>query len=135
MRSVREVLDRLRARGWSPASQGSEEEIRRLEREFDLTWPEDYREYLRAAGGGASTSIEAVTGLWPLPLISAFNRTYRIPWTFPGLIGIGNDGFLVYAFDFRESPPVIASLGLSSSLWEDVVIDADTFIEWLERRV
>ena len=135
MRSVREVLDRLRARGWSPSSQGSEEEIRRLEREFDLTWPEDYREYLRVAGGGTSTSIASVTGLWPLSQIASFNRTYRIPWNFPGLVGIGNDGFLVYAFDFRGTPPVIASLGLSSSVWEDVVIDADTFVEWLERRV
>ncbi len=53
----------------------------------------------------------------------------------PGLFGIGNDGFLVYAFDFRGAGPVVASLGLSSSLWDDVVTDADTFSEWLERRL
>jgi hypothetical protein len=50
-------------------------------------------------------------------------------------VGIGNDGFLVYAFDFRSNPPVVVSLGMSSSLWEDVVTDADTFSEWLERRL
>ena len=48
---------------------------------------------------------------------------------------LGNDGFLVYALDYRESPPVISSLGLSSSVWEDVVVEADTFTEWLERRL
>lgn len=130
---MREILDLLRSRGWRPGSGSSEEEVLRVEREFDLSWPEDYREYLRMAGGGSSA--EAFTGLWPLASLPLFNRTYRIPWNFPGLVGIGNDGFLVYAFDFRSSPPVIASLGLSSSLWDDVVTDADSFAEWLERRL
>ena len=129
MRSVREILDLLRAKGWREGAPSSEADILRLEKTFDLTWPEDYREYLRSAGGGAETSPETITGLAEL------NRSFGIPWNFPGLVGIGNDGFLVYAFDFRSSPPVIASLGLSSSIWEDVVTDADSFSEWLERRL
>jgi hypothetical protein len=135
MRTVREILDLLRAKGLRAGGPSSEADILRLEKTFDLTWPEDYREYLRAAGGGPASAPEAITGLWPLASIAVFNRSYRIPWNFPGLVGIGNDGFLVYAFDFRSSPPVIASLGLTSSIWEDVVTDADTFSEWLERRL
>lgn len=135
MASVAQLLERLRKRGWKPGGPGREEDILRLEKSFDLAWPADYREYLAAAGGGPSTSPESVTGLWPLASIAVFNRHYRIPWNFPGLVGIGNDGFLVYAYDFRPTPPVIASLGLSSSVWDDVVTDADSFAEWLERRV
>jgi len=135
MRSVREILDLLRSKGFRAGVPSSEADILRLEKTFDLTWPQDYREYLRAAGGGPSTSPETITGLWPVASIAEFNRSFGIPWNFPGLVGIGNDGFLVYAFDFRSSPPVIASLGLSSSIWEDVVTDADSFSEWLERRL
>jgi hypothetical protein len=132
--SVAAVMKRLLARGWKPGGPAREEDIRRLEMEFDLTWPADFRDYLLAAGGGPATSTEPLTGLWPAVAIGPFNRTYRIPWTFPGLVAIGNDGFLVYAFDFRPPVPVIVSLGLSSSIWDDVVVDADTFTEWLERR-
>ncbi len=131
---IRDVLRRLGARGWKPGGPAAEVDILRLEKEFDLAWPADYRAYLLEAGGGPATSPESITGLWPLSLISPFNRTYRSPWNFPGLVGIGNDGFLVYAYDFRGPSPVIASLGMSSSLWDDVVTDADTFTEWLDRR-
>jgi hypothetical protein len=135
MASIRDLLVRLAAAGFRSGGPASPDAVARLETEFDLSLPPDYREYLLAAGGGPSTAPDAVTGLWPLASIAVFNRTYRIPWIFPGLVGIGNDGFLVYAYDFRNSPPVIASLGLSSSLWDDVVTDADTFTEWLERRI
>lgn len=128
-------MRRMIAKGWRPGGPGSQEAIAQLETEFDVTFPSDYRGYLLAAGGGESTAPEAYTGLWPIKIIPVFNRRYRIPWNFPGLFGIGNDGFLVYALDFREGGPVISSLGLSSSVWEDVVTEADTFCEWLERRL
>ena len=133
--SVEEILLRMKATGWKPGGPGTEEGIARLETEFDITFPADYRTFLRTAGGGEATAPEAYTGLWPIKIIPIFNRRYRIPWNFPGLFGIGNDGFLVYAFDFRGGPPVVASLGLSSSVWDDVVTDADSFTEWLERRL
>lgn len=135
MADLRALLARLRAGGFRSGGPASADAVARLEREFDLSLPADYRDFLLEAGGGPVTAPEAITGLWPLASIAPFNRRYRIPWNFPGLIGIGNDGFLVYAYDFRSAPPVIASLGLSSSLWDDVVTDADTFTEWLERRV
>jgi len=129
------VLKLMIARGWRPGGPATEDAVARLETEFDVTLPVDYRDYLLAAGGGQSVAPEAYTGLWPLRIIASLNRRMRIPWNFPGLFGIGNDGFLVYAFDFRGDSPVVASLGLSSSVWEDVVTETDTFTEWLERRL
>ncbi len=135
MATLDALLKAMLAKGWRPGGPASEEAVSRLEDEFDLTLPADYRGYLLAAGGGESTAPQAYTGLWPIKAIPVFNRRYRIPWNFHGLFGIGNDGFLVYAFDFRGETPVIASLGLSSSVWDDVVTEADTFVEWLERRL
>ena len=125
----------MSARGWKHGGPAAEETVARVEAEFDVTLPDDYRVYLRAAGGGESTAPESYTGLWPIKALSIFNRRYRIPWNFPGLFGIGNDGFIVYVIDFRRKSPVIASLGLSSSIWDDVETDADSFVEWLERRL
>ncbi|HYF00060.1 MAG TPA: SMI1/KNR4 family protein, partial [Planctomycetota bacterium] len=122
MRSVKDVLDRMRARGWRPAAPAHPGHVAQVEKEFDLTLPEDYRLYLLEAGGGPTLSPEAFTGLWPAASLLVWNRHYRIPWNFPGLLGIGNDGFLVYAYDFRQPQAPIVSLGLSSSVWDDVVV-------------
>lgn len=130
-----DLLKRMLARGWRPGGPATEDAVARVEKEFDVTFPADYRAYLKAAGGGETTAPEAYTGLLPVRILSLFNRSYRIPWNFPGLFAIGNDGFLVYVLDFRPVAPVIASIGMSSSVWEDVVTETDTFAEWLERRI
>ena len=135
MSSVDELMKRMLARGWKPGGPAPDEAVSHVEKEFDITFPADYRAFLIAAGGGDTMAPAAYTGLLPVKLLSLFNRSYRIPWNFPGLFAIGNDGFLVYVLDYRTEPPVVASIGLSSSVWEDVVTETDTFAEWLERRI
>ena len=135
MARVEDLMKRMRERGWRPGGPAGEEAVARVEKEFDITFPSDYRAYLVAAGGGDTTAPEAYTGLLPVKILSLFNRSYRIPWNFPGLFAIGNDGFLVYVIDYRAASSVIASIGMSSSVWEDVVTETDTFAEWLERRI
>ena len=135
MSSVDELMKRMLSRGWKPGGPAPDEAVAQIEKEFDITFPADYRAFLIAAGGGDTTGPEAYTGLLPVKILALFNRSYRIPWNFPGLFAIGNDGFLVYVLDYRTEPPVVASIGLSSSVWEDVVTETDTFAEWLERRI
>jgi hypothetical protein len=135
MAGVDDLMKRMRDRGWKPGGPAPEEAVARIEKEYDITFPPDYRAFLIAAGGGDITAPEAYTGLLPVKILSLFNRSYRIPWNFPGLFAIGNDGFLVYVLDYRGSSPVVASIGMSSSVWEDVVTETDTFAEWLERRI
>jgi hypothetical protein len=132
---MEDLMKRMRERGWKPGAPAGEAVVAQVEKEFDITFPADYRAYLVAAGGGETTAPEAYTGLLPVKILSMFNRSYRIPWNFPGLFAIGNDGFLVYVIDYRGPSPVIASIGMSSSVWEDVVTETDTFAEWLERRI
>jgi hypothetical protein len=135
MAGVDDLMKRMRDKGWKPGGPAPEAAIAQVERDFDITFPADYRAFLLAAGGGDTTAPQAYTGLLPVKILALFNRSYRIPWNFPGLFAIGNEGFLVYVFDFRERPPVVASIGMSSSVWEDVVTETDTFTEWLERRI
>ena len=135
MARIDELMKRMLAKGWKPGGPADPDAVARIEKEFDITFPADYRTYLNAVGGGETTAPEAYTGLLPVKILSLFNRSYRIPWNFPGLFAIGNDGFLVYVFDYRSDPPVVASIGMSSSVWEDVVTETDTFTEWLERRI
>jgi hypothetical protein len=132
---IDDVMKRMHERGWRPGGSAAEDAVARVEKEFDVSFPADYRAYLLAAGGGDTQAPEAYTGLLPVKILSLFNRSYRIPWNFPGLFAISNDGFLVYVLDYRGGAPVVASIGMSSSVWEDVVTDSDTFAEWLERRI
>jgi hypothetical protein len=132
---VDDLMKRMRERGWVPGGPAAEDAVARVEREFDVSFPADYRAYLLAAGGGDTMAPAAYTGLLSVKILSLFNRSYRIPWNFPGLFAIGNDGFLVYVLDYRGGAPVIASIGMSSSVWDDVVTETDTFAEWLERRI
>ena len=133
--TVEALMGQMIRKGWKPGGPVVPAVVRRVEEEFHIAFPDDYHTFLLAAGGGEAQAPEAYTGLWPVGILSAFNRTYKIPWNFPGLFGIGNDGFIVYALDYRPGEPVVVSLGLSSSLWDDVVLDADSFCEWLERRL
>ncbi len=135
MSRVDELMERMRLKGWKSGGPAAEASVAQVEKEFDVTFPADYRAFLLAAGGGDTTAPQSFTGLLPIKILALFNRRYRIPWNFPGLFAIGNDGFLVYVLDYRETPPVVASIGLSSSVWEDVVTETDTFTEWFERRI
>jgi hypothetical protein len=135
MARVDDLMKKMREKGWRPGPPATEEAVARVEKEFDVTFPADYRAFLIAAGGGETMAPEAYMGLLPVKILSPFNRSYRIPWNFPGLFAIGNDGFLVYVFDYRGGAPVVASIGLSSSVWDDVVTETDTFAEWLEHRI
>ncbi len=123
------------ASGWRSSGPPRDGAVEQIEREFDCTLPPDYRRYLTQVGGGEALAPEAYTGLWSAVGVISLNRRLKIPWNFPQLLGIGNDGFLTYVIDFRTGSPVVASLGLSSSCWDDVVTETDTFAEWLERRL
>ena len=132
---VDRIMQQMTARGWRAAGPPRDGAVEQIEREFDCTLPADYRRYLVQVGGGEALAPESYTGLWSAAGVITLNRRLKIPWNFPHLLGIGNDGFLTYVIDFRGQQPVIASLGLSSSTWDDVVTESDTFAEWLERRL
>lgn len=133
---IEEVLQRMISRGWAPGAPATEIHVRRFESSAGLRLPDDYRALLLFSGGGEPTAVEAWRALWRLANLWEWNVRFRIPDYFPGLLAIGNEAFMLYALDFRDPDrtPVV-SLGLSSSTWDDVMEEADDFLEWLDRQV
>jgi hypothetical protein len=124
------ILDRMKQAGWTPGPSASELQVADIEIELGVTFPPDYREFLMAAGGKPPKG--AWRGLWHIDDLISLNTNLPLFRWFGGLVGFGNEGFTVYAFDFRRTSPSVVSLGLSSSDWADAVPEADSFEEWLE---
>lgn len=113
-----------------PHVQAAAAEVQSLEIDLGLPLPADYREFLLLAGGPTSPSWR---GLWRVHEVLSLNRHLPVFQWFQGLIGFGNEGFVVYALDYRGGPlPVVVSVGLSASEPEDIVSEAGSFVEWLE---
>lgn len=125
------LLQRMRAAGWGPGAGAPETEVLAAEAGLGLAFPPDYRRFLREAGG--LPPPRPWRGLFSLPELLSLNRALPVFRWYPGLLGIGNEGFLVLALDYRGGePPSVATVGLSSSDPSDVIREAATFSEWLE---
>jgi len=122
----------MREKGFRAGAPSTEIQVRKLEKEFGFRLPEDYRSFLLTFGGGESGAFEAWRGLWRLADLWMLNSRYHVQENFPGLLAIGNQAFMVYALDLRGPTTPVVSLGFSSSLWEDVLLEADSFTEWLD---
>lgn len=125
------ALDRLRAAGWRAGRPLDPTRIEMAELELGLRLPEEYRDFLLAEG--VDPPAPTWRGLWCVDQLISLNRHFPVFRWFGGLVGIGNEGFLVLALDFRrpDLTPVV-SLGLSSSDWRDVDREGASFVEWLE---
>ena len=128
-------MRRMLAKGFRAGSPATEIQVRNLERQVGPL-PLDYRSFLLTFGGGEANAPEAWRGLWRLDDLWSLNQHYHVPQNFPGLLAIGNQAFMVYALDLNnpDQAPLV-SLGLSSSVWDDVLKEADTFTEWLDANV
>jgi len=130
--NISEILDRLKRIGWKPGCPSSAREINAAEHALRVRFPDDYRAFLLATGGKSKS--DPWCGLFRLEELVSLNQALPVFQWFGGLIGVGNEGFLVYALDYRNDPlePPLVSLGLSSSDWADVQVEANSFGEWLE---
>ena len=128
---IEELLRRLLAAIGAGVRGASEAEIAAVERDLGVPLPADHRRFLLAAGG--TSAAPAWRGLWRVDELVSLNANLPLFRWFGGLVGIGNEGFVVYALDYRRGPdPALVSVGLSSSDWTDVSPLAPTFAEWLE---
>ncbi|MBI3269851.1 MAG: SMI1/KNR4 family protein [Planctomycetes bacterium] len=130
--AIAAILRRLATLGWHPGLPTSAEQLEAVESDLRVPLPYDYRCYLAAVGRGSGRP--SWRGLWHIDEIVSLNRTLPVFHWFGGVIGIGNEGFFVYALDYRHGlPPSLVSLGLSCSEPDDVEKEGDSFLEWLER--
>jgi hypothetical protein len=127
---MRVLVAEMRSRGASLGTRCAEPALRALESQLRVPLPPDYCAFLLEAGGATSRGLWR--GLWKIDEIAGLNRSLPVFRWFGGLIGIGNEGFSLYAFDYRRGPlPSVVSLGLSSSDWSDVTQEARMFEEWV----
>lgn len=132
MAKIDDVMQRMVRKGFKPGASATEVQVRTLEKHTGAL-PEDYRAFLLTFGGGETGSPYAWRGLWRIEDLWSLNVRYRLPENFPGLLAIGNQAFMLYALDLNDPDrTALVSLGLSSSLWEDVLKEADSFTEWLD---
>ncbi len=132
MARIDDVMRRMVEKGFRPGSSATETQVRSLERHTGPL-PPDYRAFLLTFGGGERDAPEAWRGLWRHEDLWSLNQSYHVPENFPGLLAIGNQAFMLYALDLNDpDQPPLVSLGLSSSLWEDVLKEAESFAEWLD---
>ena len=135
MSLIDDVMRRMVARGFRPGAPASEPQVRGLEQRTGAL-PADYREFLLTFGGGEPSAFEAWRGLWRIEKLWTWNESYHLPENFPGLLAIGNHAYMLYALNLKDPDRApLVSLGLSSSLWEDVLIEADSFAEWMDALV
>ncbi len=131
---IKELIKEMMQCGWRPGTCATEEEIWEIERALNVTLPDDYRKFLLETAG--TPAKKPWKGLWSVKEIPSLNKTMPLFRWFRGLVGIGNEGFIVYAYDYKHRPsPQIVSLGLSSSDWNDVTIEGKTFTEWLKATI
>jgi hypothetical protein len=135
MNRIETVMNRMVARGFRAGAPASEMQVRALERHSGPL-PADYRAFLLTFGGGEPGSPQGWRGLWRIENLLGLNSSYHVQATFPGLLAIGNQAFMLYALDLTDpAQSPLVSLGLSSSLWDDVLREADSFAEWMDERV
>ena len=128
---IEALLEALRRAAGEGARGSSQEEVAAAEAELGVPFPAAYRRFLLLAGGASRTP--AWRGLWRIDDLVSLNRSLPFFRWFGGLLGVGNEGFLVYALDYRaggEEPPLV-SVGLSSSDPSDVTRLAERFADWL----
>jgi len=125
------LLEALGRAAGEAARGSSEEEVAAAEADLGVPFPAGYRRFLLHAGG--ASRAPAWRGLWRIDEVVSLNRSLPVFRWFGGLLGVGNEGFLVYALDYRaaaEEPPLV-SVGLSSSDPSDVEPLAGRFEDWL----
>ena len=135
MIGIDDVMRRMVAKGFRAGVPATEIQVRSLERRTGPL-PADYRDFLLTFGGGESGAFEAWRGLWRIEDLWTLNERYHLPHNFPGLLAIGNQAFMMYALNLHDPDRApLVSLGFSSSLWDDVLVEADSFAEWMDNHV
>ena len=128
MSRIPTIVQRMQRAGWKPGGPITRAEVDAAEMYIGFMLPPAYREFLIAAG---KTEAPTWRGLWNLQEMVSLNRSLPLFRWFEGLVGIGNEGFMVVALNYRAQEPTVVTMGMSSSDWAEVVTEAESFEEWL----
>jgi hypothetical protein len=120
--------------GISRGSPSTPEEVARIGRALEFTWPEDFAAFLAESGGGEGWVGESYLVVWPPDEIEATNEELMLRKFAPTLVGFGSDGGgELFAFDKSQAPPrivMVPLIGLDQPV--DVGPDFGSFLRRLQ---
>jgi len=111
----------------------SEEGLTKVEAEIGLTFPPDYRAFLRRMDGGEGPiGPEAYLSLWRAQDIRATNQSYNVAASAPGFLAVGSDGGgEAYGFDIRDRTWSVVRMPFVGMSWATAVPVGDSFVDFL----
>ncbi|MDQ6948991.1 MAG: SMI1/KNR4 family protein [Actinomycetota bacterium] len=113
----------------------SEEAIREVEGELGIRFPDDFRTFVRAENGVEAWFGEMYLMLYRIETLPELHRIHDHESYLPGFVFFGSDGRgELFGFDFRSPSPPIVMVGNVSSGWEDGLIQAGSFSEFMAKR-
>lgn len=113
----------------------SHDHLRTIEAELRIEFPADYRQFIGDNDGLDADFGGSYLALWKLDDLVSLNIGYEMTDTLPGLVIIGSDGGgEAIAFDFRQTPPPVVLVNFVSAGWDDAVVQAKTFSEFMADR-
>jgi len=91
MSELTTALDGL-GTGWTRRDPASQERVTDCERELDVSFPQDYREFLKLSNGGSLKGEATTVNFIPLDELPGFNEDEEIVSHMPGILAIADNG-------------------------------------------
>ena len=112
-----------------------ESTIEAAENRLRQRFPDDYRTFLRSENGLERWFGVLYLSLYTIEQVVELNETHEHLAYQPELIHIGSDGGgEAIAFDFRQDPPTVTLVNLVSTDWSEVILQAESFTEFMDQR-
>jgi len=110
----------------------SRNKITSIEMEFQITFPEDYKEFILLSNGASGFVEKSYLLIWPLETLEEVNRFARANEYAVGLFPFGSDGGgQYYAFDIRQKEMPIVEFPSIGMQYQDLKFCGYTFHQFL----
>jgi cell wall assembly regulator SMI1 len=132
---MRDLIEKIK-HTWSKGQETTESDIRRIETDFDVKLPDDYKEFLLWSNGGEGQIGGLYLSIWPIERLRELNEGYAINHYLPGILGIGSDGGgKCYGLDYRDNAvaPRFVQVPFGDLDFESLTVLGRTFREGLEQ--
>jgi hypothetical protein len=110
-------------------------EIRAVEEQLEIKFPDDYIEFMLRSNGGDGQINDTYLRLWEIEGIVEANgiEGYSILEDAPGLVVIGSDGGgTAIGYDFRSKHPKLVEVDFIGLDLDDPFYSTENFIDYIE---
>ncbi|MBL1110367.1 SMI1/KNR4 family protein [Streptomyces sp. 5-8] len=113
----------------------NDDQIAQVEHHFGIRFPQDYRDFLGTTGS-LSQFVPPADDFLVIDALDELignNEAGEFQKRFPGAVVIGGDGSReLLAYDFRQNPPPLVTLDVSSEDWSSAIHQATSLAALLK---